>query len=136
MASTFIVKRENSTAHIAYEVVDTDVDEVSNNDLTGTVGGLGLVMYEIDNTGNTSTAVHLKVYDGADPADDGSDAVPTCLRVQGGVKRQFIGLNASAAAASATHGNLSLRCVTEAGSAGTTAPTAAVTVRILIKDMS
>jgi len=137
MATTFIKKREDfATGKIAYEVVDTNCNTTSSNDLTGAIESLGCILYEVDNTGNASTAAHLKVYDSTDPADDGSANPEIVLRVQAGVKRQFIGMNLAGAPATPDITHLSLRCVTEAGVAGTTSPGSAVTARILIKDMS
>jgi len=118
------------------EVVDTDCTTASSNDLTGSVGSLGPIMYEIDNTGNTTTFAHLKVYDSADPADGGSASPELILRVQAGVKRQFICMTENTTPAGDEIANLSLRCVTEGGIAGTTSPAADVTVRVLIRDLS
>ena len=57
------------------------------------------------------------------------------FRVQGGVRRQFIGITELAVPTSPLMAALSFGTVTEAGEAGTTSPTSDVTVRIGIKDV-
>ena len=95
---------------------------------------VGVAIVDIDNTGNASTAVHTKLYADAD-ATVGTTLVNMVFRVQGGVRRQFIGLTELAVPAAPLMADLSFGTVTEAGQAGTTSPTNGVTVRIGIKDV-
>ena len=130
MAANFFSKRAKLVDYIA-ENTDATADETQ--DITGAVGNLGILIVEVDNTNNASTAVHAKLYDDGSDINVGSDAPDLIFRVQGGVKRQFIGLTDGMGNGTPDFSHLAIAAVTEAGQAGTTSPTNDVTVRVGIK---
>lgn len=103
-------------------VVNTDVDETSDDNMTGTTGSIYVV--DVDNTANAA-ASFVKIYDAASPTV-GTTAPDWVFKVPASVRRIFACTDGVAFATA-----LSIACVTTGGTAGTTGPTSAVTVRIL-----
>ena len=103
--------------------VNTDVDE-SEDDVAAAAGTLYQI--QIDNTGNAAVT-YVKLYDaGAAAVTVGTTAPDWIFRVAASVSRT-IPFPEGAAFATA----LSVAALTAGGTAGTTGPTSAVTVRIV-----
>jgi hypothetical protein len=101
----------------------TDADENANNDVTNTSGTIYQV--QIDNTGNADNAAYLKIYDDAAPTV-GTTAPDFIFKAPISQTRDYvIPLGGDFTTA------LSFACVISGGTAGTTGPTSAVTVRIV-----
>lgn len=102
-------------------VVDDEADEVAKIAVTGAAGNLYQV--DVDNEANAA-ASYLKVYDAASPTV-GTTAPDFIFRVAAGQRRGLVipdGWYFS---------YLSFAVVTSGGTAGTTGPTSAVTVRMV-----
>lgn len=102
--------------------VDTDANATAQTSVTGASGTIYMV--EIDNSGNSDNACYLKIYDDAAPVV--GTTAPThifCMLVNQSKTLVFPdGLDFT---------NLSYACVISGGTSGTTAPTNAVTVKIV-----
>ena len=103
-------------------IVQDEATEVSDNDVTGAAGS----MYQLDvnNEANSDNPAFLKIYDNVAP-DVGTDAPDFILRVPVNQRRGLVlpdGWDFT---------NLSFACVTTGGTAGTTAPTNPVVVKIV-----
>ena len=135
MATSFVARRAKLIDFVAE---NTDATSVEAQDMSGAVGDLGIMMVEVDNTNNTSTAVHAALYNSGSDINVGVTDPDLLFRVQGRAKRQFIGLLATSLPATTTFANLAVAAVTDAGaiSGSPTSPTSDVTVRVGIKDVS
>ena len=102
-------------------VVETSAGATADNNVLGTAGVI--YMIDVDNASN-GAASYLKVYDNAAPVV-GTTPPDLIVRVAAGVRRSLVVPEGMAYAA------VSFACVTAGGTAGTTAPTAAVTVRMV-----
>ena len=103
-------------------VVDTDVDETAKTSVTGAAGTI--YMIDVDNEDNSDNAAYLKIYDNAAPTI-GTSSPDMIFRVPVNQKRSFVipdGLDFN---------DLSFCCVVSGGTAGTTGPTNAVTVKMV-----
>ena len=112
-------------------VSDTDADETSENDVRG--GATTLYGIYADNTANTGL-VYLKFYDNVNPTVGTTDP-DMILEIEGssgGVNGGdvFIPINGGTGMAFAN--GLSFACVTTGGTAGTTEPTSAVKVALVV----
>ena len=134
MAASFTTKRAKLIDYVATE---TDATTTEAQDISGAVANLGIMIVEVDNTQNSSDAVHAALYNDGSDVNVGVDDPDLLFRVQGGVSRQFIGIINSGAPSSTTFGNLAIAGVIEAGaiSVSPTSPTSDVIVRVGIKDM-
>ena len=106
-------------------VVQTDATVVADNDITGGAN-LTLTTIEIDAATNTTVnAVYLKFYDSGSPTV-GTDApemqLPMAVNTRGAFQISGGGYTFVNA--------ISMACVQEAGTAGTTSPTQDVIVRV------
>ena len=104
-------------------VVQTSATATPDNAVAGGAGVLFQV--DIDNTANTN-AVFVKLWNHASPTV-GTTAPEWVLKCPASVRRVF-----SCTPGSAFATNLSVACVTTGGTAGTTSPTNAVAVRLLL----
>ena len=107
-------------------VVQTSATSTPDN---AVAGGAGILLQvDIDNTANTD-AVYVKLYNHASPTVGGGGATAPewVFKCPASVRRIF-----SCTPGSNFATNLSLACVTTGGTAGTTSPTNAVTVRLLL----
>ena len=103
-------------------IVQTEATEVADNDVTGAAGSM--FQLDVNNEDNADNPAYLKIYDDAAPVV-GTDPPDFILRVPVNQRRNVVipdGWDFT---------NLSFACVTTGGTAGTTAPTAAVTVKIV-----
>jgi hypothetical protein len=102
-------------------IVDTSVTATSKNAVTGEAGTI--YMIDIDNTLNTS-ASYFKIYDVAAPTV-GTSIPDHVFKIPSSQRRCIAvpeGLDFT---------NLSYACTTAGGTAGSTGPTSAVTVRMV-----
>tara|TARA_R110002110_G_scaffold144795_2_gene334127 strand:+ start:831 stop:1199 length:369 start_codon:yes stop_codon:yes gene_type:complete len=104
-------------------VVQTSATATPDNAVAGAAGIL--LQVDIDNTANTD-AVYVKLWNHAGPTV-GTTAPEWVFKCPASVRRIF-----SCTPGSNFATNLSLACVTTGGTAGTTSPTNAVTVRLLL----
>jgi len=104
-------------------VIDDDVDEVGEDDILS--GACALEYIDVDNGLNAAEAEYLKFYDHANPTI-GTEA-PVLIIPVAGAGRVRIDLSANPHAFTT---GMSIACVQEAGTAGTTAPTAKVVVTL------
>lgn len=104
-------------------VVQTSATATPDN---AVAGGAGLLLQvDIDNTANTD-AVYVKLWNHAGPTV-GTTAPEWVFKCPASVRRIF-----SCTPGSNFATNLSLACVTTGGTGGTTSPTNAVAVRLLL----
>ncbi len=115
----------NQAAQIGtYLVQDTDADETGQTNTTGTTGTLYYV--ELDNTANAA-ASYVKLYDSAGPITVGTTVPDIVLKVAASVSRGFVLPGGGLAFTS----GFSHAVVTAGGTAGTTGPTSAATLRYI-----
>ena len=103
-------------------VINTVTGAVASTSVTGAAGTIYQI--DVDNSANSDNAAYLKIYDDAAP-DVGTTSPDMVLRVPVNQRRCFVvpeGWDFS---------NLSFACVTTGGTAGTTAPTNPVVVRMV-----
>ena len=103
-------------------VTDTDADETGENNVRG--AGSTIYQVDIDNSGN-GAASYLKIYNNASPVV-GTTAPDIVIMAPASGRRVWTDTTGTALGTA-----LSFACVTTGGTAGTTGPTSAVTVRIL-----
>lgn len=104
-------------------IQDDDVNATAEDDIL--TGACSLESIDIDNGLNAAEAEYFKFYDHAAPTV-GTTAPDMIVKVAGG-QRVRIDLSANPLALAT---GLSIACVQEAGTAGTTPPTAAVVVTL------
>ena len=100
---------------------DTDANATKEDD----IGSGAKTVYMVDINNPSAEKVYFKGYDNASPTV-GATAVDLLLPCAAGARRQYTftkGLNFATA--------LSTACVQEAGDAGTTSPSSAVTTKVL-----
>ena len=103
-------------------IVDTDANATARNDVTGTSGTIYQV--DVDNEANSDNPVYFKIYDNASPTV-GTTSPDHIFKVLVNQRRNIAipeGLDFT---------NLSYCAVVSGGTAGTTAPTSAVVVRMV-----
>lgn len=100
----------------------TDANAGANNNITASTATVYCVI--IDNTGNPTQSVHTKLYDNAAPTV-GTTVPDEIMLCQGGALRAYFFPDGLAFGTA-----LSFACTQEAGTGGTTDPTADVTVTI------
>jgi len=103
-------------------VVDTNASSTAQTNVTGAAGTI--YMIEIDNTNNADNACYFKIYNTASPTI-GTTAPDHIIMVPTSQSRSIVipdGLDFTA---------LSYAAVISGGTAGTTSPTSAVTVRMV-----
>ena len=105
-------------------VRDTDADNTSENDVKS--GAATVFAVQINNALNASATSYLKMYNAAAPTV-GTTAPDMVLFAVGGATTNYAFPKGIAFGT-----GLSYACVTTAGTAGTTAPTSAVTVIMVI----
>ena len=103
-------------------IIQTSATSAADNDVTGASGILYMV--DVDNGSNGSNPAYLKVYDNASPTV-GTTAPDLIFKVAASLRRSFVIPEGIAFT------NLSMACVIEAGTAGTTDPTSDVPVRLV-----
>jgi hypothetical protein len=103
-------------------IVETSAGATPNNNVTGASGTLYMV--DVDNSGNPADPAYLKIYNAAAPVV-GTTAPDLILEVGLNKRRTFVIPEGWAFTA------LSFACVTAGGTAGTTAPTNPVAVRMV-----
>ena len=103
-------------------VVDTDANAVPKTSVTGAAGSIFQV--DVDNSGNGDNAAYLKIYD--DPAPTVGTSAPAQI-VKCPVNTRLAWVCPDGLA----FNDLSFAVVIEPGTAGTTAPTSAVTVKMV-----
>ena len=128
MASKFFTRRAKFIDYIAES---TDATTTEAQDMSGSIGSLAVLIIEVDNTNNSSTVVHAAIYDDGGDVNVGTDDPDILVRVQGGVKRQFICLT-DEAGGPLTLSNVAVAAAVEAGAIGSpaTSPTNDVIVRV------
>lgn len=101
-------------------VVQTAAGATADSNVLGAAGAIYFI--DVDNTANAA-ASYLKIYDAAAPVV-GTTPPDIIVRVKAGQRRSLVipeGLSVTV---------LSMACVTAGGTAGTTAPTSPVVVRL------
>lgn len=104
-------------------IVNTDVDESADVNVTGAAAIIYLV--EIDNSNNASDTVYLKLYNNASPTV-GTTHPDLILPAPSGVKLTYATPQGVSFATA-----LSMACVKTAGTDGTDGPGATVTARLI-----
>jgi hypothetical protein len=105
----------------SFVVVDTDVDENAQTNTTGANGKLH--MLSIDNTGN-SAVMYVKFYDSSSAVTVGTTVPDYVFRADASTRHTLVFPEGLTFANGFTH-----CCVSAGGTAGTTPPGSAVTIR-------
>ena len=103
-------------------IKQNDADENANNDVTGTSGTI--YMIELDNSGNPTETVYLKIYDSAAPTI--GTTAPNIIVPAPANQRVTL-----ASPEGLAFTNLSFCVVTTAGTAGSTGPSNTVSVNMI-----
>jgi hypothetical protein len=103
-------------------VIDTDANEIPKNSVTGAAGSIFQI--DVDNTDNGDNAAYLKIYDNPSPVV-GTTAPSMIIKCPVNTRFSWVCPDGM------PFNDLSFAAVIEPGTAGTTAPTNPVAVKLV-----